>query len=678
MNKSFIQEAFKQVYLTEDAEELSLDAINPDNTESFLDMVNDTEDEELISDVYDLEAEAKEDLKQSYIGKVILDCNVCHSNVFFNKEDITEDEDGLCCTEIECPYCMSNEGYTIIGEVKPYQEEEDVDLEDVETGEVPEEEVDIEIEAEEPEDEEELEEGLKADEVKELRGDEEINGADGLLKAVDKLEGSDEIRGPKYTELNEAKKQGTPWVVESDVDGEIARVKTEREAKATIAELKREDKKLRKGKKVKYSYKLDESLEECGDPEIMEESLVDTFLKYHDDADNANNPGFEKMYAILSKYGDETEPVDEIFLRAPEDEQKEMVSLITPAEKVEEGVEGTIGGKLAGKAVGTAIGGPVGGAVGSFVGGKIGDKIQDTFTKDESLVEGFIFELPEDASAEDFGLSQEEFEKQILSHDGKWINSLSEGNSASCWDITFDHGGNELKDIPEKYIIKVDKNRNRVNEGIEDVSINTDDENITMTTKEDGGVVVETSPKEDEVEEFSGEEMIAPIEPDTELDVEDAVEANSEDEEETPEEEFSDEDFDLEEPESDEDFEEFDEESFDNLGESYLKRCYENVTSFKTSNITLNENKEFVIEGKIGFDSGNKKDTQFIFKPKTSDNGKLKLEGYNKQISKGKKTFKLNCSINDKALVCESLNYNYKGKNDLNESVRVYGTVKRK
>lgn len=609
MNNSFIQEAFKQVYLTEDVEELSLDAINPENTESFLDTINAAEDDELISDVYDLEAEAKEDLKQSYIGKVILDCNVCHSNVFFNKEDITEDEDGLCCTEIECPYCMSNEGYTIIGEVKPYQEEEDVDLEDVETGEIPEEEeVDIEIEAEEPEDDEELEEGLKADEVKELRGDEEINGADGPIAAVDDLEGNDEIRGPKYTELNEAKKQGTPWVVESDVDGEIARVKTEREAKATIAELKREDKKLRKGKKVEYSYKLDESLEECGDPEIMEEGLVDTFLKYHDDANNANNPGFDKMYAILSKYGDETEPVDEIFLRAPADEQKEMVSLITPAEKVEEGVEGTIGGKLAGKAVGTAIGGPVGGAVGSFVGGKIGDKIQDTF---------------------------------------------SEG----CED------------------------KKELEEGIEDVSINTDDENITMTTKEDGGVVVETSPKEDEsVEEpFEGEEMIAPIEPDTELDVEDAVELNDEeDEEEIPEEEFSDEDFDLEEPESDEDFEEFDEESFDELGESYLKRCYENVTSFKTSNISLNESKEFIIEGKIGFDSGNEKDTQFVFSPKTSENGKLKLEGYNKQISKGKKTFKLNCSVNDKSLVCESLNYNYKGKNDLNESVRVYGTVKRK
>lgn len=546
MNNSFIQEAFKQVYLTEDAEELSLDAINPDNTESFLDMVNGAEDDEMISDVYDLEAEAKEDLKQSYIGKVILDCNVCHSNVFFDKEEITQDEDGICCTDVECPYCMSNEGYTIIGEVKPYEEtseeepiEVDVTLEEPEE-ELPEDEEDTESE-------EELEEGLKADEVKELRGDEEINGADGPLNS--ELDGCDEIRGPKYTELNEAKKQGTPWVVESDVDGEIARVKTEREAKATISELKREDKKLRKGKKVEYSYRLDESLDECGDPQKLEEC---------------------------------------------------------GEQEIEEGIEGTIGGKLAGKAVGTAIGGPVGGAVGSFVGGKIGDKVQDTF---------------------------------------------SEG----CED------------------------KKELEEGIEDATITTEDETVTMTTKEDGGVVVETSPKEDEVEEFSGEEMIAPIEPETESDVEDVIEVNSEDEEEIPEEDELDfEEEPTEEGESEGDFEEFDEDSFDELGESYLKRCYENVTSFKTSNITLNENKDFIIEGKIGFDSGNEKNTQFIFSPKTSENGKLKLEGYNKQISNGKKTFKLNCSINDKSLVCESLNYNYKGKNDLNESVRVYGTVKRK
>ena len=498
MSNTFIQEAFRKVYLTEDAEDFSLNVSGPDDTESFLDVINSDEygEDEMISDVYDLEAEAKEDLKQSYIGKVILDCNVCHSNVFYDKDQITETEDGVCCEELECPYCMSNEGYTIIGEVKPYQKEEDVEIDNIETEEIPEEEP-----LDEPVEEAELEEGLKSDEVKELRGDEAINGADGPLKAVDELEGSDEIRGPKYKELNEEcedsdkleecggtdklEEAKTPWVVESDADGEIARVKSEAEAKETIDQLKRDDKKLRPNDKVEYSYKLDE----CGNPELIEDCKLE--------------------------------------------------------------------------------------------------------------------------------------------------------------------------------------------EDIEDVSINTNDENITMTTKEDGGVVVETSPNVGEVadEPYEGEEMIAPLEPETEVDVEDAIENNNEEDEPQEDEIISDEDF---EELPDEDFEEFDEESFDELGESYLKKCYENVTSFKTSSVSLNENNQFVVEGKIGFDSGNEKNTQFVFSQKDNENGRLKLEGYNAQISKGKKTFKLNCSVNDKKLVCESLNYNYKGKNELNESVRVYGTVKRK
>lgn len=529
MNNSFIQEAFRDALLTEDVEELALDAMNPDDTQSFLDVINDTEDDEMLSDVYDLEAEAKEDLKQSYIGKVILDCNVCHSNVFFNKEEITQDEDGICCTEIECPYCMSNEGYTIIGEVKPYQEEEDVDIEDIETEEVPEEdEVDIDIEDEDTEDEEELEEGLKADEVKELRGNEEINGADGPIAAVDELEGSDEIRGPKYSELNEG------WMPIN---------------------------KISRYRNVADEYQVNERFK-------VRNAKTGKDLEY-----STNKGGYNDLkVTVKTKDGKNTSVAKEVL----EDE----IDIL----------------------------------------------------RSENL--------------------------------GKSPFTIKEG----CEKEDLDECGN-----PEI-----------IEEAIEDVQVSTEDETMTMTTKEDGGVVIETSPKEDEFieeepsEEWAGEEMIAPLEPETETDVEDAIEVNTaEDEEEIPEDEFA--DIDMEDiPEEGEDFEEFDEESFNGLGESYLKRCYENVTSFKTSNITLNENKEFIIEGKIGFDSGNQKNTQFVFTPKSNKNGRLKLEGYNKQISRGKKTFKLNCSVNNKSLVCESLNYNYKGKNDLNESVRVYGTVKRK
>ena len=73
---------------------------------------------------------------------------------------------------------------------------------------------------------------------------------------------------------------------------------------------------------------LDESLKES----VGDDDLTEIFLKYHEDADNfrANQSGFDAMYEILSKYGDPDEYVDEVFKRAPREEQLKMVSLITP------------------------------------------------------------------------------------------------------------------------------------------------------------------------------------------------------------------------------------------------------------------------------------------------------------------------------------------------------------
>ena len=65
---------------------------------------------------------------------------------------------------------------------------------------------------------------------------------------------------------------------------------------------------------------------------IKAASLVDTFMKYHEDENNYyDNPdGFDKMYEILSKYGDESEDVDVVFKKASPDDQRLMVALIKP------------------------------------------------------------------------------------------------------------------------------------------------------------------------------------------------------------------------------------------------------------------------------------------------------------------------------------------------------------
>lgn len=609
MSNTFIQEAFQNAYLVEDAEEFSLNVSGPDDVESFLDIIDGTEDE-VISDIYDLEAEAKEELKQSYIGKVILDCNVCHSNVFFDRDQITEDEDGLCCIDIECPYCMSNEGYTIIGEVKPFAEEG--------SEEEPEDDVDLDVGLE---DNEEVEEPIEI----ESEEDEDDDLDESLTEAF--LEGQNVYIKPD-------KRFGK---IKSHIKDDLYEVET----------YDGEDKNLPDRVDTYYASDLELNESLLSGDESLNESWIEQAWSEMTPEDEENLKYFNISWKEIGRDGQDIlyrfEGSEEDFERA-----------------ISEG--------------------------GYFYGPNLvihddshGESVKNGYIKESISEETDITTVKVDAWA-DGHQDEEEFKSWLTSH----------YPSLSC-KFTGDKYENLILTGPKqdikKYLLNdysyedegedwVDTQYPQLKESIENVSIDTDDETMTMTTKEDGGVVVETSPipevaVEDEV--IDDAEMIAPLEPETEAEIEEVVdEVPMEDEEMIPEDEMI-----IEEPGEDE-FEEFDEESFDQLGESYLKRCYENVTSFKTSNITINESKEFIIEGKIGFDSGNEKDTQFIFTSKNNENGKLKLEGYNKQISTGKKTFKLNCSVNDKALVCESLNYNYKSKNDLNESVRVYGTVKRK
>ena len=228
-------------------------------------------------------------------------------------------------------------------------------------------------------------------------------------------------------------------------------------------------------------------------------------------------------------------------------------------------------------------------------------------------------------------------------------------------------------------------------EGIDNLSLDTDDTHLEMQADENGKVTVTTEPKveeeltvEDEfpvddvatdTEEFGAEE-IAPLDQEEV----DAIEANSEEEaaEEQPEEEIpAEEEAPAEEEEGEEEeFDEFDEESFDQMGESYLRRVYDNVKSYKTTNVSEHNN-TLIIEGLITFDSGNTKSTTFTFtNPKSLKGDRIVLEGYNKTFTKTKKAFSLKGKIDEKKFITESLGYHYITKY-LNESVRVTGRVKR-
>lgn len=212
-------------------------------------------------------------------------------------------------------------------------------------------------------------------------------------------------------------------------------------------------------------------------------------------------------------------------------------------------------------------------------------------------------------------------------------------------------------DPNESEILKGEAEASELKEAMEDISITTGDEviKIKATPRADKETVVppaELTATEDAPEEEAVAEM-----PDLEnVESEDTAAADSEESVE---------------------IEEIDEASFDSLGESYLKRAYNNVKSFKTSK-AMQSNNALVLEGKISFKSGKEVNTRFVFEAAAKDKkGNLQFLGLNENLAKKKGAFKLCASINDKKLVCESLNYNYHGKDvKTGKSQRLYGTVK--
>lgn len=196
-----------------------------------------------------------------------------------------------------------------------------------------------------------------------------------------------------------------------------------------------------------------------------------------------------------------------------------------------------------------------------------------------------------------------------------------------------------------------------VNEEFETVEVATEDQKVTLDADDDGKLTIEAEPVKNTEEEA---EVLAPVPEE----VADDIDATSEDPQ----------------PEDDEvdyDVEDFDSDSFDELGEAYLKSVYENVSSYKTTDVSSQGN-TLVVEGLIKFNSGKMKPTKFVFEAKTATkNNKLRFIGENKNITRGRKAFTLTGTLNEnKSFITERFNYNYMTKNEAGKSTRIYGTLK--
>ena len=239
----------------------------------------------------------------------------------------------------------------------------------------------------------------------------------------------------------------------------------------------------------------------------------------------------------------------------------------------------------------------------------------------------------------------------------KYDKEIADLDRSKAWETKYDTDRLSRSQSTIDTLLKRDKDRpadtevdESLKESFEKVDIETENERMSMTADETGKVSVTTEPKE---------ETIVPITNDTKDEI--AV-ANTDDNMRDV---------------IDVDVDEFDEESFDELGESYFKKNYSNVDSYKTTKITESNNK-LVVEGLIKFNSGKEKATTFIFESKdATKSGKIRFIGENQQITKGHKSFTLSGSLSDKKFIAESFNYNYRAKDNDGNSVRLYGTVRK-
>lgn len=113
-------------------------------------------------EVIDVDANTLQQLKtkDSYIGKILLQCKSCKATTFIKPEDLVESEEGTenYNVDMECPYCHNTGiGYDLVGQIGKKETEAepqfDNNIEDEEETEKEE----VKVEEEQPEEEEEKE-----------------------------------------------------------------------------------------------------------------------------------------------------------------------------------------------------------------------------------------------------------------------------------------------------------------------------------------------------------------------------------------------------------------------------------------------------------------------------------------------------------------------------------------
>ena len=643
-----LTEAFKALNaLTEETFSVSDDGIEK------LSQFEDNDDLDDTLSIIDTEAETEEDLQDSYLGKVILDCCVCHSKLYKDKDDIKiDDEEDLANVGDECPYCASSDGYKIIGEVGKFEDSED-DKESEKTNESFNQRKSRRLTESSNSEDFEIEDGVLNKYVGpggnvvipngvtrigthafefcdsltsitipnsvESIGDNAFNHCTSL-KSITIGNSVKTIGDSAFYYCNSLTNVTIPNSVTAIRDDafcycdSLINVTIPNSVKSIGDE-------AFAGCDSLKSVTISDGITSIGDYAFYDcDSLSDITFK-----GNVNKINFGKkcFYGTpvekeLFKDNDkESGKPNESFNLKRSRRLKEAATKTKSRKNMSE-IEGTLG------------------------------NVFTKHSKELSMVH-------DKQSALDFldKIKPEVKNKSYLDNVKEEIMKMRNSTKIIEYLYNIILKGDKMGTKVESF---KQRKSHRLKEDVKEMSLTTDDTHLELNTDENGNTTLTTGPVTSDLSD--SDEVLTPLSDETKTDIENNDIDNPED------------DIDV-------DVDEFDEDSFDDLGESYFRKIYENVNRYKTTKVTSKGN-SLVVEGLLKFKSGKTKKTSFIFEAKDyMRNGKARFIGENLQLTKGKKSFIVDGIIKDKKFISESFKYNYKASDNAGNKRDVRGSIKR-
>ena len=162
---SYLDEAFKDLHELEDGVDLQ-DEQEVKDAIAF--MNGDKDNLAQLELIVDADADSEEDIKDTYVGELLLYCPVCHTIHYEKEENIVFDEenDEIVNVGDACPHCKQENGYEIVGKVEEYDATE---VEPDEEEKEPTEDEDVPLELDDIEDFEDEETTKKVEESFKIR-----------------------------------------------------------------------------------------------------------------------------------------------------------------------------------------------------------------------------------------------------------------------------------------------------------------------------------------------------------------------------------------------------------------------------------------------------------------------------------------------------------------------------